>query len=157
MESAYGMDPHREVALEEEEISCTHESGVRIHGFPDRVEKLEDGTYLVVDFKSGRTASHVQDDIGTCLQVIIYAYLMEQRGFQVSGGEYRYIRLGETVTCRYDDDMKRQLMERLTLFKKSMQNGDFPVAEIEEGGDDPCHFCKFKAICGKTKEEGTVS
>ncbi len=157
METAYGMDPHREIALEEEDISCAHESGVRIHGFPDRVEKLEDGTYLVVDFKSGRTVGHVQDDIGTCLQVIIYAYLMEQRGFQVSRGEYRYIRLGETVTCRYDDDMKRQLMERLTLFKNSMHNGDFPVAQIEEGGDDPCHFCKYKAICGRSKEEGTVS
>lgn len=157
METAYGMDPHREIALEEEDISCAHESGVRIHGFPDRVEKLEDGTYLVVDFKSGRTVGHVQDDIGTCLQVIIYAYLMEQRGFKVSGGEYRYIRLGETVTCRYDDDMKRQLFERLTFFKNSMLSGDFPVAEIEEGGDDPCHFCKYKAICGRTKEEGTVS
>ena len=157
METAYGMDPHREIALEEEDISCTHESGVRIHGFPDRVEKLEDGTYLVVDFKSGRTVGHVQDDIGTCLQVIIYAYLMEQRGFKVSGGEYRYIRLGETVTCRYDDDMKRQLLERLTLFKNSMLSGDFPVAEITEGGDDPCRFCKYKSICERTKEEGTVS
>jgi len=157
METAYGMDPHREIALEEEDISCAHESGVRIHGFPDRVEKLEDGTYLVVDFKSGRTVGHVQDDIGTCLQVIIYAYLMEQRGFKVSGGEYRYIRHGETVTCRYDDDMKRQLFERLTFFKNSMLSGDFPVAEIEEGGDDPCHFCKYKAICGRAKEEGTVS
>ena len=157
METAYDMEPHREIALEEEDISCTHESGVRIHGFPDRVEKLEDGTYLVVDFKSGRTVGHVQDDIGTCLQVIIYAYLMEQRGFKVSGGEYRYIRLGETVTCRYDDDMKRQLFERLTFFKNSMLSGAFPVAEIEEGGDDPCHFCKYKAICGRTKEEGTVS
>ncbi|MCR5088248.1 MAG: PD-(D/E)XK nuclease family protein [Oscillospiraceae bacterium] len=156
METAYDMDPHREIALEEEDISCTHESGVRIHGFPDRVEKLEDGSYLVVDFKSGRTVSHVQDDIGTCLQVIIYAYLTEQKGFRVSGGEYRYIRLGETVTCRYDDDMKRQLLERLTLFKNSLRSGDFPVAEITEGGDDPCHFCKYKAICGKTKE-GTVS
>lgn len=157
METAYGMDPHREIALEEEDISCTHESGVRIHGFPDRVEKLEDGTYLVVDFKSGRTVGHKQDDIGTCLQVILYAYLMEQRGFHVSGGEYRYIRLGETVTCRYDDDMKRQLLERLTLFKKSMESGDFPAAQKAEDGDDPCRFCRYKAICGKEKEEGAVS
>ena len=157
METAYDMDPHREVALEEEDIRCTHESGVRIHGFPDRVERLKDGTYLIVDFKSGRTVTHVQDDIGSCLQVVIYAYLMEQKGFKVSGGEYRYLRLGETVTCRYDDDMKRQLFERLEHFKHSMQNGDFPAAEVSEDGDDPCHFCKYKGICGKEKEEGTVT
>ena len=83
-------------------------------------------------------------------------YLMEQRGFKVSGGEYRYLRLGETVTCRYDDDMKKQLFERLVHFKRSMQNGDFPAAVISEDGDDPCHFCKYKGICGKEKEEGTV-
>ncbi len=161
METAYEMDPHREVALEEEDIYCTHESGVKIHGFPDRVEKLDDGTYLVVDFKSGRSVKHVQDDIGTCLQVIIYAYLMEQKGFHVSGGEYRYIRLGETVTCRFDDDMKRQLSERLMLFKNCMLSGSFPAAEASEDGEDPCRYCKYKSICGKlsdsadTEEGGT--
>ena len=157
METAFEMDPQREVALKEEDISCTHESGVRIHGYPDRVEKLEDGTYLVVDFKSGRTITHVQDDISTCLQVIIYAYLMEQKGFQVSGGEYRYIRLGETVTCRYDEDMKRQLYERLEQFKSSMQSGSFPAAGTAEDGDDTCRYCKYKAVCGKANEEGTVN
>jgi RecB family exonuclease len=157
METAFDMDPHREVALEEEDINCTHESGVRIHGFPDRVEKLDDGTYLIVDFKSGGSVKHVQDDIGTCLQVVIYAYLMEQKGFPVSGGEYRYIRLGETVTCRYDGDMKAQLKERLEMFKQAMQSGDFPAAETGgEDGDDPCRFCRYKTLCGKENEEGTV-
>ena len=152
METAYAMDPRREIALEEENICCTHESGVKIHGFPDRVEKLDDGTYLVVDFKSGRSVRHVQDDIGTCLQVIIYAYLMEQKGFPVSGGEYRYIRRGETVTCRYDEDMKRKLSERLTLFKTCLEEGNFPAAEAAEDGEDPCRFCKYQAICGKLSE-----
>ena len=145
------------MALQEEDIHCTHESGVRIHGYPDRVEKLEDGTYLIVDFKSGRRISHVQDDIETCLQVVIYAYLMEQKGFKVSGAEYRYLRLGETVTCRYDDDMKRQLLERLEQFKSAMLSGSFPAAGPTEDGDDPCRFCKYGPVCGKANEEGTVN
>ena len=152
MDSAYHMDPHREIALEEEDIYCTHESGVKIHGFPDRVEKLDDGTYLVVDFKSGRSVKHVQDDIATCLQVIIYAYLMEQKGFRVSGGEYRYIRRGETVTCRFDNDMKQQLSDRLTLFKNSMQSGSFPAANASENGEDPCKYCKYISICGRDSD-----
>ena len=98
METAYEMDPHRETLLKEEEIHCVHESGVKIHGYPDRVEKLEDGTCLIADFKSGNYVAHVQDDIDTCLQVVIYAYLMEQRGYKVSGGEFRYIRRGETIS-----------------------------------------------------------
>ena len=156
METAFDMDPRREAVLEEEEIRCTHESGVAISGYPDRVEKLEDGTYLIVDFKSGRTAVHVQDDIGTCLQVVLYAYLMEQRGYAVSGGEYRYIRLGETVTCRYDEEMKSRLSERLTQFKNSLESGDFPAAAETEDGSDPCRYCMYKGICGREKEEGTV-
>ena len=113
METAYEKDTHRKIVLEEEDIYCTHESGVKIHGYPDRVEKLDDGTYLIVDFKSGRNIKHVQDDIGTCLQVIIYAYLMEQKGFKISGGEFRYIRRGETVSCKYDDEMKQKLFDKL--------------------------------------------
>ena len=154
MDSAYNMDPHREITLEEEDIYCTHESGVKIHGFPDRVEKLDNGTYLVVDFKSGRSVKHVQDDIATCLQVIIYAYLMEQKGFHVSGGEYRYIRRGETVTCRFDKDMKQKLSDRLTLFKNSVQSGSFPAANASEDGENPCKYCKYRSICGRDSDSG---
>jgi CRISPR/Cas system-associated exonuclease Cas4 (RecB family) len=155
MENAYEMDPHREVALKEEDIHCVHETGVKIHGLPDRVEKLDDGSYLIVDFKTGRKLSHVKDDINTCLQVMIYAYLMEQKGFKVAGGEYRYLRLGETVTCKYDDEMKNALKERLNFFKESMEKGEFPLPDF--GGDtDPCKYCKYGAICGKNSVESEV-
>nr|MCR5371045.1 PD-(D/E)XK nuclease family protein [Clostridium sp.] len=157
MGSAYDMEPHREAVLEEEDVRCTHTSGVGLRGYPDRVEKLEDGTCLIVDFKSGRTVAHRQDDIGTCLQVVVYAYLMEQEGFRVSGGEYRYIRLGETVSCRYDEDMKEQLAGRLEKFKDSLRSGSFPIAEVGEDGDDPCRFCRYTDVCGKADGEGTVS
>ena len=160
METAYNMDPHREVVLEEEDIHCVHESGVRIHGFPDRVEKLDDGTYMVVDFKSARSIGHVQDDIDTCLQIVIYAYLMEQKGFKISGGEFRYIRLGETVSCKYDEEMKQKLFDKLDTFKQHMEAADFPIPDNayecnrEKDDPDPCKYCKFGLICGKAQEIG---
>ena len=156
MEIAYNMDPHREVVLKEENIHCTHENGVKIHGYPDRVEKLSDGSYMIVDFKTGRRKAHVQDDIETCLQVVIYAYLMEQKGYKISGGEYRYLRLGETVSCKYDDEIKQKLREKLDTFKTYIEAGDYPISEnaeaTEEGVDDPCKYCKFSLICGKSWE-----
>lgn len=94
MKTAYPMAPHRKVILKEEEIHCEHESGVKLHGFPDRVEELDDGTCLVVDFKAGRDIKHTPDDIDTCLQIVLYAYIMEQKGYKISGGEYRYIQRG---------------------------------------------------------------
>ncbi len=155
MDTAYEMDPHREVALKEADVNCVHESGVKIHGLPDRVEKLDDGSYLIVDFKTGRKVSHVQDDIGTCLQVLIYAYLMEHKGFKISGGEYRYLRLGEVVTCKYDDEMKNALLQRLNEFKESMLKGEFPLPQPEEGAN-PCRYCKYGNICGKASAESEV-
>ena len=153
METAYSMDPHREVVLEEEDIYAEHETGVKLHGYPDRVEKQDDGTYHIVDFKSGRRVVHQQDDIGTCLQILIYAYLFEKKGYKVSGGEYRYISLGETVTCRYDEEMRNQLSERMQAFKEHMLSGDFPLAEVSEDGVDPCQYCGYSSACGKGTEE----
>ena len=125
---------------------------MKLHGYPDRVEKTDDGSCLVVDFKSARQLSHEQDDITTCLQVVIYACLMEHNGYKVSGGEYRYIRRGETVSCRYDDDMKKQLSDRLEEFRECLEDGYFPLAEAAEDGQDPCRFCRFGPVCGKDNE-----
>lgn len=158
MEMAYNTDPHREVVFKEEDVQCTHESGVKIHGLPDRIEKLEDGSYLVVDFKTGRRIEHVKDDIDTCLQIVIYAYLMEHMGYKISGGEFRYLRKGETVSCKYDDEMKRLLSEKLALFKHHLETMDFPISESvlnkDEKNNNPCMYCKFGLVCGKIQDEG---
>lgn len=134
MEMAYDNDSHREVVLKEKDIHCEHPSGIKIHGLPDRVEKLDDGTYIVVDFKSGRTVKHVQDDITSCLQAVIYAYLLEQQGYKISRGEFRYLRTGETITCDYDDDMKAALDMILTNFKKGLES--FDMLGVLDGSDE---------------------
>lgn len=127
MEIAYDNDPGREVALKEEDIHYTHSAGVKLRGFPDRVEKLDDGSYIVVDFKSGRTVRHIEDDITSCIQVVIYAYMLEQQGYHISRGEFRYLRSGEVITCKYDDEMKQNLEEKLTRFRYSIENFDFTI------------------------------
>lgn len=136
MNNAYDMDPHRVVVLKEEDIECEHPSGVKLRGFPDRVEKLDDGSYLIVDYKSGRSIKHEQDDINSCFQVVAYAYLMEQKGFKVSSGEFRYLRFGKTVTCKYDDEMKESLNYILEKFKKAIDNFNFSTVDDESQNKD---------------------
>lgn len=150
MENAYKSDPHREVILKEQDIHCTHSTGVKLHGFPDRVEKLEDGSLLIVDYKTGRNVYHTEDDIISCLQIVIYAYLMESMGHKVSGGEYRYIRLNQTIKCRYDEEMKEKLSVLLGKFKDMMTSGYFPCGEA-------CGFCKYGEICGLGQEKDIFS
>lgn len=152
MGNAYGMEPHLGILLTEEDIECEHEeSKVLLHGFPDRVEQCQDGTYLVVDFKTGRNLEHVQDDFQTCFQVVIYAYILEKvKGIRVSGCEYRYLRLGKVVTCKYDDAMKEELKNALENFKACMEKGEFKIPEeVADGNEEVCRYCKYGDICGK--------
>lgn len=147
MRNAYEMDPGRDITLSEEEVTVKHPSGVTLHGIPDRVEKREDGRYLIVDFKTGRRLKHIQDDVSTCLQVLIYAYMMEQSGLDIAGCEYRYIRSRNTVTCRFDEDMKAQLSRLLEEFRDALLTGEFPCTP----SNDSCLYCTFGSICGKDK------
>lgn len=148
---AYEMDPHLKVVLEEEDVHCTHKTGVKIHGLPDRVEQLEDGSVVIVDFKTGRKLSHEKDDIDSCLQIVIYAYLVEQAGYKVSHGVFRYIRLGEEVECKYDEEMKQALNEKLEFFKESMESGNFFIPDSDE--EERCKYCGLATICGKLNQK----
>ena len=154
MENAYNTDPkpRREVVLKEEDIHCEHEVGIKLHGFPDRVERLEDGTCLIVDYKTGNKIKHIQNDPNTCLQVLIYAYLMEKMGYKISSCEYRYIRLGQTVTCDWNEDTKNGLAMVLNQFKHDMRFGEF-YTHVPNPDDkdaiDPCKFCKYGTVCDK--------
>ncbi len=151
MGNAYDLDPDNEVLSAEEKKTVTHESGIKVYGYPDRVEKDKDGNYLIADFKTGRTVKHVKDDIDSCLQVVIYAYMMDRLGTPISYGEYRYLRKRKTIPCVFDDDMKQKLSDRLTKFKNAMKAGDFPV---NPGADNAnCEYCKLADICGRDKEK----
>ena len=143
MDSAYDQDPHNEVISAEEEYTYDHPSGVKLHGFPDRVEKDKDGNLIIADFKSGRTITHIKNDIDTCFQVVVYAWLLEQAGTDISRCDYRYLRKNRTITCDYNDDMKNKLNEKLVQFKTAVETNDFPRNENETS----CKYCKMRDIC----------
>lgn len=148
MGNAYDQDPGNEVVAAEQEQTVRHSSGVLLHGYPDRVEKTPEGRYIIADYKTGRHVKHEANDIDTCLQVVIYAYLMEQQGKPISGCEYRYLRDGITVPCRYDETMKEKLDEKLLVFKNALDAGLFPAAE----NDSACTYCKLADICALQEE-----
>ena len=149
MRTAYRMNPGREVIFAEEKITCLHESGITITGRPDRVEMKEDGTGIIVDFKTGRNREHKKEDAKSCLQGLVYAYLMEHKEnpVTISGIEFRYIRLGEVIPCSYNDAKKQELYDILSEFKSGMSVGNFGCANpnIE---DSPCENCDYRGVCG---------
>lgn len=152
MANAYDQDPKNEVLSSEEKQTFLHSSGILLEGYPDRVEKTSEGEYIIADYKTGKRIIHQANDIDTCLQVVIYAYIMEQKNIPISRCEYRYLRDGVTVPCRYDDSMREKLNDKLLVFKNALTTGQFPVAEKGSA----CTYCKLANICGRDlqPEEG---
>ncbi len=53
--------------------------------------------------------------------------------------------------------MKNALIERLITFKEAMVKGEFPVTDSDEIKEkNPCKYCKYGNICGKSSAESEV-
>ena len=144
----------REVAFKEEDKTTIHkESGVKIHGYPDRVELTKDGKAIIVDFKTERKMnSHIKDDVNTCLQVLIYAYIVEKEmNLEIDHCEYRMLRFTNgIITCKYDDEIKKELADKLITFKNAIDNSDYHIEPFTSAEEKlRCKYCKYSSICGK--------
>ena len=153
MRRAYDADPHNEVLSAEEKLSARHPSGIIIEGFPDRVERNRSGQAIIADFKTGRKIHHVDDDILTCLQVILYAYILESSGTDIKACVYRYLRHSRNVTIQYDEENKRVLGEMLEGMEKALEANEFPCIEKPDVNKEPCRYCDYQNLCGLRKGE----
>lgn len=148
MANAYDSDPKNEVLASEEDQFVLHSSGVLLHGIPDRVEKTSDGEYIIADYKTGKRINHQPNDINTCLQAVIYAYILEQKGVPITRCEYRYLRDDRVIPCRYDTAMKENLNAKLEELKNALDTGKFPQAEDKK----TCIYCALASVCGNENE-----
>ena len=148
-EYGYDNDCHNEVYKSEYWLSFKDpNTGITFGGRVDRIEKLPNEKYQIVDYKTGRNIEHEEDNLDKCFQVILYAYLLENsEQKEVEKCEYRYLRLGKQIPCVNNDAIKAQLQEKLMEIKNAIDTGDFPCAIDEEA----CKYCKLGNICGKNK------
>lgn len=160
LENAWNFDNEnpRELAFKEEDTDIKHEeSGLILHGFPDRVELTKDGKMVIIDFKTERDKNahrynNIDEEIETCLQVIVYAYIVENKFHkQIDHMEYRMLRYKKgIVNVEYNDEVKKKLSEKLIEFKNAVNSGDFSIeAFSEEEEKIKCKYCKYGSICGK--------
>lgn len=150
--NGYKNDPHNKVVSAEEKFSVMHwDSGIGIYGYPDRVEIDENGQYLIADYKTKRRYEHKENDIDSCLQVVLYAYMMSHRKenkLPISYCVYRYLRYREPVYCVYNREMEEKLKAKLLEVKEALDSGYFPCT----GDEENCLYCNFASICGKAEK-----
>ena len=77
--------------MAEEPLEHRHKSGITITGTLDRLEKTSDGLYIVADFNKGSSKGYKKGDFESCVQVLLYAYMLSQKGYDISCGEYRFL------------------------------------------------------------------
>lgn len=152
MENAYDLDPQNEVITAEDDYEAKHPSGVILYGKPDRVEKNKDGKNIIADYKTKRHIEHQKDDIDSCLQVILYAFMCEANGIKIDHSVYRYLRYRLNIECKNDEEIKESLNEKLEEFVRAIKENDFKANKKN------CDYCTYTEICkhmsDKEKENG---
>lgn len=137
-----------EITKAEEDIHAEYRCGITVHGRPDALAKLPDGSFRILDYKSGRSKKHTDHDWQSCIQVMLYADMMQQHGIHVTSGDYLYLYLDQTVSCEYTQERHEQIESLLDEITDAVKNSSFPAKASKEN----CRYCLYKTICA----EGSV-
>ena len=151
-ETGYKNNPGNKVVASEANLGPYIDpiTGLTFGGIVDRIEELENGKYQIIDYKTYKSVKNHDNDVDTCFQVLLYAYIYEnQNNKEVESCEYRYLRNVRTIKCDFDEPIKNRLKEKLQEIKNALDTGDFPLT----GDQRNCRYCKLEKICGKGKEE----
>jgi len=113
-----------------------------VRGRVDRVDRLPDGDYEVIDYKTGERKS--EEDLDDDLQLALYRMAAREAwGIEASTGSYYYVLDGDKVVApTKPDDAER--VERTVL-----QVGEGVLSQDFEPRPSPtvCSWCDYRLIC----------
>jgi DNA helicase II / ATP-dependent DNA helicase PcrA len=113
-----------------------------IRGRVDRVDRLPDGSYEVIDYKTGRakTAEELQRDV----QLSIYQMgAREAWGIETSAHSYYFVMNAEKVPVAHSEEELARVRTTIEEIGEGISRQDFrptPSHEI-------CSFCDYRIIC----------
>ena len=146
-----GLESSKEnkVIYSEHTVGPVKIGSINLKGRLDRLESTPDGSIVIVDYKTGRRINHKIDDISSCMQILLYAAMLEEsENIKVSGGEYRYLRYNKSIPCTYTNIIKETLIGITESFAEGVTNADFSPRI-----SDNCKYCGFSNICRRGGEE----
>ena len=113
-----------------------------LRGRVDRVDKHPDGSYELIDYKTGkaRTEEQLQEDV----QLSVYQMgARESWGLETSAQSYLYVMTGEKVPVEHSEEQLDRVRATVNQIGEGILRQDFgptPSAEI-------CSFCDYRIIC----------
>lgn len=116
-------------------------SGIKFFGRIDRIDPLPDGTYEIIDYKTGSTKS--QKDVDKDDQVALYALAAKQAfGIHATKLSYYFLEEGVKVTTERSDKNLEEMHTELESLVEEIKKGDFTATPGMH-----CTWCDFKDIC----------
>lgn len=128
----------------------------------DVVAKLADGTFLIVDWKTGRpqTASRLANR----MQTIVYPFVLAKAGDWLNNGQpispdrirfvYWFAETGETVEYSLSAEKLEQDEARLaSLINDITASLEFPKTADERR----CRFCAYRSLCERGEIPGDLN
>ena len=152
MTNAYDMENNEVTAFREENVEYSDKKktfGLRVHGFPDKVIDNKDGTYRVVDYKTGNSVRHEVTDIPSMIQCTLYSFILEntQKDAKVTSFEYRYLKNKAQVFSTEEGKTMKDHYNNLTNVLQELRTAvDTGVFE-KRPSDDNCKYCNVKHAC----------
>ncbi|MEX2413559.1 MAG: ATP-dependent DNA helicase [Thermoleophilaceae bacterium] len=113
-----------------------------IRGRVDRVDRRPDGSYEVIDYKTGRAKT--PDELQRDIQLSIYQMgARESWGVQTSAHSYYYVMTAEKVPVAHSDEELDRVRATIEDIGAGIHRQDFQPTPSHE----ICAFCDYRIIC----------
>jgi len=112
-----------------------------VSGRIDRIDRMADGSVMVVDYKTGRARD--QEDADESLQLSLYAIAAKEKwGYEVSGLAFHNLEGNVAVTTRRSAEELTETRRRVQKAADSIAAGAF---DAKTGIH--CNFCGYRSVC----------
>src|SRR5215204_2539520 len=113
-----------------------------LRGRVDRVDRHPDGSYELIDYKTGRAKT--EEELREDVQLSVYQMgARESWGLETSAQSYLYVLTGEKVPVEHSDQELARVRSTISEIAASILKQRFEPTP----SPDVCRFCDYRIIC----------
>lgn len=129
---------------------CYYVGNIQIAGSIDCLTPNEDGTWSIIDYKTGRFPTRAEGkNAGYMYQLALYRLAVETLyGYKVKRSELHYLQALEAVGLEDDEEYKHYLAEALN-YCKEIASKERNEAAFKCNAGPQCKYCEYSYLCSK--------